>query len=643
MRHATANRPSGARRPLAAAIAVAVITAAPVAAVGVNDAISALQQNGQYAADASHDDVMSAYTSIDKPGRLFLTNSGSSTSKRVPKGVVALPWKISASFTLNGPDVSVSDVSGASGMIGIRIALHATKPDVTANLTPIVAFTIPGRVGSDVTADDGVLVSSDNTSTLVAAVGKPGEDLTFNAYVTAKHFTMSSLSIAAVEGNVQQSLPDLTKRATTLVDGLTNVGSQRNRKLIAQLEHLRDNEKALAKQTIAVRSKAHDQAFDGYIDAYVGSYTTHLSGSIGNATQLPAILGTASELNGDTSVAKSVADLANAVNDVSAAYRHIGAADAVDEVIRTIEQRGTSGLVNELTKRAGEEQQRGSKDYSAGQSQLSAAMIPYSMDFTDAYTARLKELGATAGTAGSYETQAIADVRAGTKDNEKLKTASDKVSAAMTALADASEHTGQASAFHQIVLRFADQLDSDDDTSESGAADDASVLDTLRSASASQSLCAKAEKRRSRAQRKAERAQAKNNTADSTSLVDDKNAISMDDVMSYAGGLRPSFGAAADTTSKNVAKVGGVDGSSKNSGGDSSDGSADSSASSLPITGYGLAKTGFTPDNGDLIDETVELAAAAEVFDDALQAGLGGNGSGNSSAGPQYLLSVPVL
>lgn len=643
MRHATANRPSGARRPLAAAIAVAVITAAPVAAVGVNDAISALQQNRQYAADASHDDVMSAYTSIDKPGRLFLTNSGSSTSKRVPKGVVALPWKISASFTLNGPDVSVSDVSGASGMIGIRIALHATKPDVTANLTPIVAFTIPGRVGSDVTADDGVLVSSDNTSTLVAAVGKPGEDLTFNAYVTAKPFTMSSLSIAAVEGNVQQSLPDLTKRATTLVDGLTNVGSQRNRKLIAQLEQLRDNEKALAKQTIAVRSKAHDQAFDGYIDAYVGSYTTHLSGSIGNATQLPAILGTASELNGDTSVAKSVADLANAVNDVSAAYRHIGAADAVDEVIRTIEQRGTSGLVNELTKRAGEEQQRGSKDYSAGQSQLSAAMIPYSMDFTDAYTARLKELGATAGTAGSYETQAIADVRAGIKDNEKLKTASDKVSAAMTALADASEHTGQASAFHQIVLRFADQLDSDDDTSESGAADDASVLDTLRSASASQSLCAKAEKRRSRAQRKAERAQAKNNTADSTSLVDDKNAISMDDVMSYAGGLRPSFGAAADTTSKNVAKVGGVDGSSKNSGGDSSDGSADSSASSLPITGYGLAKTGFTPDNGDLIDETVELAAAAEVFDDALQAGLGGNGSGNSSAGPQYLLSVPVL
>lgn len=128
------------------------------------------------------------------------------------------------------------------------------------------------------------------------------------------------------------------------MDGLTNVGSQRNRKLISQLEKLRDNEKAIAKQTISTRSKAHEQAFDTYVEAYVGSYTTHLSGSLGNSTQLSAILGTASELNSDTPVAKSVADLANAVNDVSAAYRHIGAADAVDEVIRTIEQRGTSGL-----------------------------------------------------------------------------------------------------------------------------------------------------------------------------------------------------------------------------------------------------------------------------------------------------------
>lgn len=644
MRHTLTIHPLDVRRHLSAATAVALVAAIPVAAVDAANVATFVRQNRQYAVEATQSDVMSAYESIDKPGRLFLTQSGTSAShasQRIPKGTVAMPWKVSATFTLDGPNVSASEISGASGMVGVRISLHAVDAGKTADLTPIVAFTIPSRVGNDVTSDDGVVVSSDNTSTLVAAAGKPGEDLTFNTYVTANRFTMSSLAVAAVDGDVGQSLPDLTKRAATLVDGLTNVGSQRNRKLISQLEKLRDNEKAIAKQTISTRSKAHEQAFDTYVEAYVGSYTTHLSGSLGNSTQLSAILGTASELNGDTPVAKSVADLANAVNDVSAAYRHIGAADAVDEVIRTIEQRGTSGLVRELGKRAGEEQQRGSKDYSVGQSQLSSAMIPYSMDFTDAYTARLKELGATTGTASEYENQAIADVRAGIKGNEKLKTASDKVSAAMTALADASEHIGQASAFHQIIVRFADQLDPDDETSDSNAADGSSVLDSMRAVSAGRALCAKAEKSRAKAQHKAERVQAKGDAADSSSLVDDKNAISMDDVMSYAGGLRPSFGAAADATSKNVAKVGGVDGSTKKGDSAASDGSSES-AGSMPISGYGLAKSEFAPNNGDLIDETVELAAAAEILDGAMQSGLSA-GSAKATGVAQYLLAVPIL
>lgn len=644
MHHALTIHPRDIRRHLSAATAVALVAAIPVAAVDAANVATFVRQNRQYAVEATQSDVMSAYESIDKPGRLFLTQSGTSAShasQRVPKGTVAMPWKVSATFTLDGPNVSASEISGASGMVGVRIALHAVDADKTADLTPIVAFTIPSRVGNDVTADDGVAVSSDNTSTLVAAAGKPGEDLTFNTYVTANRFSMSSLAVAAVDGDAGRSLPDLTKRAATLVDGLTNVGSQHNRKLISQLEKLRDNEKAIAKQTISTRSKAHEQAFDAYVEAYVGSYTTHLSGSLGNSTQLSAILGTASELNGDTPVAKSVADLANVVNDVSAAYRHIGAADAVDEVIRTIEQRGTSGLVRELDKRAGEEQQRGSKDYSVGQSQLSSAMIPYSMDFTDAYTARLKELGATTGTASEYENQAIADVRAGIKGNEKLKTASDKVSAAMTALADASEHIGQASAFHQIIVRFADQLDSDDETSDSNAADGSSVLDSMRAVSAGRALCAKAEKSRAKAQHKAERVQAKGDAADSSSLVDDKNAISMDDVMSYAGGLRPSFGAAADVTSKNVAKVGGVDGSTKKGDSVASDGGSES-AGSMPISGYGLAKSEFAPNNGDLIDETVELAAAAEILDGAMRSGLSA-GPAKATGVAQYLLAVPIL
>ena len=678
------------RHMLAASIAVTLVSAAPVCAVGDSNVVDVVRRNGEYVSAVASHDVMSAYESVDEPGRLYLTSDaasvtdtdmnadeGATSSQRVPQERVKLPWDITATFTLDGPTVSASKISGASGVVGIRIDLKSERPEETADLTPIVAFTIPNRVGNDATSDEGVLVSAGNSSTLVAAVGKPGEDLTIHTYVTAKNFTMSSLSVAAVACDSEKTgcygnLTSLTDRASTLVDGLTNVGSQRNHELIAQLEQLRDHEKELAETTIAQREQEHEQAFNGYIDAYVGSYTTHLSGSIGDTTQLTAILGTAAELNGDTAVAQSVVDLANAVNDVSAAYRHTGAADAVNEVIRTIEQRGTSGLVAELNKRAGEEQQRGAKDYSAGQSQLSSAMIPYSMDFTDANTARLKELGASAGSAQNLESQAIADVRNSIDGNEKLKSASSKVDDAMQALADASEHTGQASAFHQIVLRFADQLDAGDDSTSSDDTVDGSEV-TLKGsmglASASEtSLAGRAERARIKAQRKEERAQAdaanQQNASDGTaaSLVDDKNAISMDDVMSYAGGLRSSFGAAADTTSKNVAKVGGVE-SKKSSDGDSVDSASENTgttgktassemlmSSALPIAAYGIAGSGnrtlIVPDNSDLIDETVEIAAAAEILQQALQKlypDMPVQSQPAKAAQSQYLLAVPVL
>lgn len=670
-------------RACAVAVATVVLCGLPVAGVGVSDIVGQIRQNGRYAAEVSSHDVMSSYAAVDRPGRLYLTDGGSTASRRIVAGKVSLPWSVNATFTLDGPDVSTRQINGATGMVGIRLTVKAvdgatqTITDDARDLVPVVAFTIPSRVGSDVVSDDGVTVIPGSSSTLVAAVGEPGEDLTFTTYVDAKHFTMSSLAIAAVragsDDDFADNLNDLTDRASNLVDGLTNVGSQSNHQLIEQLKKLRDQEKELAKSTIAERSVTHRQAFDGYIDSYVGSYTTHLSGSIGDSTQLSAILGTAAELNGDTDVAQSVVDLANAVNDVSAAYRHAGAADAVDDVIRIIEQRGTSGLVAELSRRAGEEQQRGAKDYSAGQSQLSSAMIPYSMDFTDAYTARLKELGATTATAAQYEQQAIADVRNGIDANKKLAAAAGKVDDAMSALADASEHTGQASAFHQIVARFADQLGADDASggtagdSATTASQDSSTTahGTVRivsvqgghTLSEGTTLPAKAEKARQEAKRRVERAQTKairQQSEDGTmeSLVDDRNAISMNDVMSYAGGLRSSFGTAADTTSKNMAKVGGVDGTAKNGTKDSArsgDASASAGAGTLPVSAYCItsSRAPIEADSSDLIDETVDLADAASVLQEAAQH-LGnrhaaGGAAGGTGHATQYVLAVPVL
>ncbi len=130
----------------------------------------------------------------------------------------------------------------------------------------------------------------------------------------------------------------------------------------------------------------------------------------------------------------------------------------------------------------------------------------------------------------------------------------------------------------------------------------------------------------------------------------------MGDVMSYAGGLRSSFGAAADTTSKNMAKVGGVTSDSAKRSGDSgkSGKSVDSAETSLPIGAYGLAGSGdrslIVPDNSDMIDETVDLADAAETLDAVLQQDVDSvlrnriaDSARRHARSTQYVLSVPVL
>ena len=166
------------RRVCAAAIAMVVLCGLPVAGVGVSDIVGRIRQDGRYAVDVASHDVMSSYTSADRPGRLYLTDSGSTASQRIAAGTVSLPWSVSATFTLNGPDVSVQQVNGASGMVGIRLTVKAvdgatqTITDDARNLVPVVAFTIPSRVGSDVVSDDGVTVISGNSSTLIAEIGR---------------------------------------------------------------------------------------------------------------------------------------------------------------------------------------------------------------------------------------------------------------------------------------------------------------------------------------------------------------------------------------------------------------------------------------------------------------------------------------
>lgn len=599
-------------------------------------------------------------------------NSDSDTSKvsRIPASAATLPWKVSVTYSLDGPNVEANEVAGASGLIGVYIDIKPQTKEANRTI-PVVAFTVPTQVADDVSADNSITVTMQGSNTVVAAAGKAATGLEFSCYMNAKDFSMSSVALAALPSNssspavganpdaanaaaqpaADTDVAQLTASAATLVDALTDAGSGEQQQLIEQLQTLRDNERALNKSVVAERETAHKRTFEDYMAAYVGSYTTHLSGSIGTSTQLPALMGTAGELSGDTPLAQAVLDLANAVNNVSAAHQHAGAVDALDEVIRRIQQQGTTGLVDDLTAEASEEATRGSKQYADGQSQLSAAMIPYSMKYTDVYTANLSALtGGTSSGATAYESQAIAE----TNGSDELADAQSKVDAAMSTLATASEHTGKATALRQIVLRFSDQFeggassasDSDGDGSSgdvsSGPVTEAQALTSLVD-SQSQSFYGKtratqAKRKADAARKQAKAVQQQQSQHSKASLVDDTMSMSAGDVMNYAGGLTSAIGG-GDKSDSSKSAGSGTNDSAKSSDTDDSGNNLDTAP---VLFGFGTGGTLLKHDMNALINETVKISDAGTLLAQAV-AQLDSPNTQQKTAETRYLIVIPTV
>lgn len=599
-------------------------------------------------------------------------NSDSGTSKvsRIPASTATLPWKVSVTYSLDGPNVEANEVAGASGLIGVYIDIKPQTKEANCTI-PVVAFTVPTQVADDVSADNSITVTMQGSNTVVAAAGKAATGLEFSCYMNAKDFSMSSVALAVLPSNssspavganpdaanaaaqpaADTDVAQLTASAATLVDALTDAGSGEQQQLIEQLQTLRDNERALNKSVVAERETAHKRTFEDYMAAYVGSYTTHLSGSIGTSTQLPALMGTAGELSGDTPLAQAVLDLANAVNNVSAAHQHAGAVDALDEVIRRIQQQGTTGLVDDLTAEASEEATRGSKQYADGQSQLSAAMIPYSMKYTDVYTANLSALtGGTSSGATAYESQAIAE----TNGSDELADAQSKVDAAMSTLATASEHTGKATALRQIVLRFSDQFeggassasDSDGDGSSgdvsSGPVTEAQALTSLVD-SQSQSFYGKtratqAKRKADAARKQAKAVQQQQSQHSKASLVDDTMSMSAGDVMNYAGGLTSAIGG-GDKSDSSKSAGSGTNDSAKSSDTDDSGNNLDTAP---VLFGFGTGGTLLKHDMNALINETVKISDAGTLLAQAV-AQLDSPNTQQKTAETRYLIVIPTV
>ena len=657
-----------------AAVATLALTLAPSAGGPVMAGANLAEGDAGY---SKTQNVMSLANSDGVPGRLYVTNqftvsrggdivdyvagnsgdgsmlaaeykaveTGKTTQERVKAGQRVLPWSVSIAYGLNGPQVKPSQIAGASGLVDIRITVEpnaAVSNGYAENSIPVVAFTVPSSVSDDITVGDGMTLTTQGSDMLVSGVGEPGKRTVFDCYMNAKNFSMSQLAFVTVQADDTASFVDevtaVSDRADALVNTLVVTGSASDRKLIEQLTSMRDREQKLGEKAIKEKTAAHKAAFSSYMAHYVGSYTTHLSGSIGSSTQMQALIGTAGELTGDTPMAQAVTDLANAVNAVSAAHEHDGAVHAIDDLIQRIRQRGTSGLADEISQTMAQESTEGATAYKAGQSQLSNAMIPYSMAYTDVYTKHLSELtGGTSAGAARYQQQAIDAANEEFSTSADLQDDNQKVQSAMDALAAASEHTGAANALQQISIQFAGALTSTASTGDAQGGD--AAADRVRygwAGSDTTSMAAKAE-------RKAQ-ALASGKTDD-----DSQSGMSIGDVMGNASGLG-MLGGAVKSDGKGGNKDSGddKDGNVSGSGSSSAAGTASGSKSaSVPKFSpvYGIAgmnpRSPLQSTSSELIDETVAIGDVSDMLVQAAQS-LAGSGSASVDGKPVARLAAAL-
>lgn len=617
------------------------------------------------------DGVTDANSSDGSVTAVRLTSTASrrnvTTRERVTARQYALPWSMQVTYGLNGPQTDSTHIAGADGLIDIRITVEP-NPDVSNGYAgrsiPVIAFTVPGAVTDDITVGDGMTLTTQGSDFLISGVGKPGGRTVFNCYMNAKNFAMSQIAFATVQADdtatFATELTALARQADGLVDTLVTTGSKTDQRLINKLTAMRNSEEQIGKQAVTEKSAAHKAAFSSYMAHYVGSYTTHLSGSIGSSTQMQALLGTAGELSGDTPMAQAVTDLANAVNAVSAAHQHEGAVQAIDDIIRRIRQRGTSGLAEEISEQMGQEATKGTSGYKSGQSQLSTAMIPYSMAYTDVYTKHLSELtGGSSANAAQYEQQAIDATNEEFATSASLKDDNQKVQSAMDSLAAASRHTGAANALQQISIQFAKELSAGDDANDSGGetadggAGGVAVggAATIRYGWAGPdadagTMAVKAERKRVAEVAKANQEAAERKAKALASGKSDDNSqasMNIDDVMGSASGLgmlggavkggNGSGNAAGNGLSSGAGKSGAGKGASDKAGSGSGAAVASTVTQVSPV--YGMA--GRNPrallhaDISGLVDETVEIGSAGDLLTAAAGALTGGSGESGSA------------
>ena len=72
--------------------------------------------------------------------------TSTNTLTKVSSGLKAMPWAVHVQYSLNGPNVDSSAISGANGLVGLHVTVSPNPladTDYARTTIPIIAFTVP--------------------------------------------------------------------------------------------------------------------------------------------------------------------------------------------------------------------------------------------------------------------------------------------------------------------------------------------------------------------------------------------------------------------------------------------------------------------------------------------------------------------
>ncbi len=201
----------------------------------------------------------------------------------------------SAQYVKTQDVLTVSDAGGtvAAGEPG---RLYVADHFAVGKAGTVVDHEASGRavtVRDDGAGDSGD-IPADSTVDRRQRIGSGQTALPWSVHVVYSLDGPETTGQAIAAAGFSSDMTALAGEARSLVNTIVTTNSAADRDLIDKLTAMRNQEQAAAEREIADKSAAHQRAFDAYMAAYVGSYTTHLSGSIGSKTQMQALIGTAS-------------------------------------------------------------------------------------------------------------------------------------------------------------------------------------------------------------------------------------------------------------------------------------------------------------------------------------------------------------